>query len=85
MQLISTLEKEKRGVYAGSVGYFGYNGDLDTCIAIRTIVFKAGVAYFQAGGGIVYDSDPTAEFVETENKMKSCIKAVELAEEAFKI
>ncbi|KAK6463110.1 anthranilate synthase component [Scheffersomyces coipomensis] len=72
MQLIGELEKEKRGVYAGAVGHWGYDGKtMDTCIALRTMVYKDGVAYLQAGGGIVFDSDEYDEYIETMNKMKS--------------
>ncbi|OJZ81217.1 hypothetical protein ASPFODRAFT_52266 [Aspergillus luchuensis CBS 106.47] len=91
MQLIAELEGEKRGVYAGAVGYFGYNiasadgqtempGAMDTCIALRTMMVKNGVAYLQAGGGIVFDSDPYDEYVETLNKLGAniaCIKGAE--------
>ncbi|PYH91510.1 anthranilate synthase component I [Aspergillus ellipticus CBS 707.79] len=91
MQLIAELEGEKRGVYAGAVGYFGYNiasadgttelpGAMDTCIALRTMMVKGGVAYLQAGGGIVFDSDPYDEYVETLNKLGAniaCIKGAE--------
>eukprot|EP00842_Homolaphlyctis_polyrhiza_P007040 jgi/Hompol1/925/HPOL_005459-RA len=83
MQLIYDLEKEKRGVYAGSVGYFTYSGGLDTCIAIRTMVFKDGYVYLQAGGGIVFDSDPEAEYEETINKLRSNVVALEAAEASF--
>lgn len=70
MELISELEGEKRGVYAGAVGHWGYSEEsMDTCIALRTMVAKDGVIYLQAGGGIVYDSDPTDEYIETVNKM----------------
>ncbi|EDK42021.1 anthranilate synthase component I [Lodderomyces elongisporus NRRL YB-4239] len=72
MELISELEKEKRGVYAGAVGHWGYDGKtMDTCIALRTMVFKDGVAYLQAGGGIVFDSDEYEEYMETMNKMRA--------------
>ncbi len=72
MQLISELEKEQRGVYAGAVGHWGYNSqNMDTCIALRTMVTKNGIAYLQAGGGIVFDSDPYEEYIETLNKMKA--------------
>lgn len=72
MELIGGLEKEKRGVYAGAIGHWGYDGkSMDTCIALRTMVYKDGIAYLQAGGGIVYDSDEYDEYVETMNKMKS--------------
>ncbi|KAH6574538.1 hypothetical protein BASA50_007705 [Batrachochytrium salamandrivorans] len=82
MELIYELEKEKRGVYAGSVGYFTYSGGLDTCIAIRTMVFKDGHVYLQAGGGIVHDSQPEAEYEETMNKLRSNVIALESAEAA---
>ncbi|CCE79437.1 Piso0_001499 [Millerozyma farinosa CBS 7064] len=70
MELIAELEKEKRNVYAGAVGHWGYDDrTMDTCIALRTMVYKNGVAYLQAGGGIVYDSDSYEEYIETMNKM----------------
>lgn len=68
MEIIDELEDTKRGIYAGAVGYFSYNGNMDTCIAIRTILFKDGYAYVQAGAGIVYDSVPESEYMETLNK-----------------
>ncbi|PZX18496.1 anthranilate synthase component 1 [Palleronia aestuarii] len=68
MEIIDELEPEKRGVYGGGVGYFSARGDMDMCIALRTAVVKDGALYIQAGGGIVHDSDPEAEFEETENK-----------------
>lgn len=72
MEIIGGLEKEKRGVYAGAVGHWGYDGKtMDTCIALRTMVYKNGVAYLQAGGGIVFDSDEYDEYIETMNKMKA--------------
>lgn len=77
MELICSLESERRGVYSGSVGYFSFSGFLDTAIAIRTMVVKDGKVYSQAGGGIVYDSDPNAEYVETINKLGSAIKTLE--------
>ena len=83
MQLIYELEKERRGVYAGAVGYFTYSGGLDTCIAIRTMVFKDGHVYLQAGGGIVHDSEPTAEFEETVHKLQSNVEALKKAEQYF--
>ncbi|MCI4661965.1 MAG: anthranilate synthase component I [Neomegalonema sp.] len=79
MEIIDELESEKRGVYAGGVGYFSVNGDMDTCIALRTAVLKDGKVYVQAGGGVVYDSDPEAEYQETVNKSKALIKAAEAA------
>ncbi|KAL5333022.1 ADC synthase [Aspergillus crustosus] len=94
MQLIAELEGEKRGVYAGAVGYFGYNiasadgskelpGAMDTCIALRTMLVKDGVAYLQAGGGIVFDSDPYDEYVETLNKLGANIACIKGAEEKY--
>jgi anthranilate synthase component 1 len=81
MQIISELEPEKRGLYAGAIGYFGYNGNLDTCIVIRTIVMKGPKVFINAGAGIVADSDPEAEYQETLNKARAMLKAVELAEQ----
>jgi anthranilate synthase component I len=80
MQILAELEGQRRGVYAGAVGYLGFDGNLDTCIAIRTLVFKGGVAYAQAGGGIVADSVPAAEFDETENKLGAVLRALDEAE-----
>jgi anthranilate synthase component I len=81
MQIISELEGHRRGVYAGAVGYvFPQEGELDTCIAIRTLVLRDGVAYLQAGGGIVADSDPEAEHEECLNKLRALETAIELAE-----
>lgn len=68
MEIIDELENVRRGIYAGAVGYFSHNGNMDTCIAIRTIVFKDDYAYVQSGAGIVYDSDPKTEYRETLNK-----------------
>src|SRR5213076_2457638 len=80
MQIISELEGYGRGIYAGAVGYALPGGDLDTCIAIRTIVLRDGVAYMQAGAGIVADSDPTAEHEECLRKLAAIEAAIELAE-----
>ncbi|MDC3425652.1 anthranilate synthase component I [Aquibacillus sp. 3ASR75-11] len=74
MQIINELEKQRRGVYAGSVGYINFNGDLDFALAIRTLVIKNNEAYVQAGAGIVYDSDPEKEYEETLNKAKSLLE-----------
>jgi len=71
MEIIDDLEKEKRGVYGGGVGYISSNGDMDICIALRTSVIKDRKLYVQAGGGVVYDSDPEAEYQETINKSKA--------------
>ncbi|HMA81385.1 MAG TPA: anthranilate synthase component I [Candidatus Binatia bacterium] len=81
MQIVSELEPQKRGLYAGAIGYFGYNGNLDTCIVIRTIVMKGKKVYVTAGAGIVADSDPKLEYQETLNKARAMLKAVELAEQ----
>ena len=69
MEIIEELEETRRGIYAGAVGYFSYGGDMDMCIAIRTLVLKEGLAYLQSGGGVVYDSDPELEFEETQQKL----------------
>ncbi|SLM35878.1 anthranilate synthase component [Lasallia pustulata] len=108
MELIAELEGEKRGVYAGAVGYFGYvgvrfggsnkagsdglgvdtemveaEGAMDTCIALRTMLVKDGVAYLQAGGGVVFDSDPYEEWVETMNKLGANMQCIASAEERY--
>jgi anthranilate synthase component 1 len=84
MQIISELEQTARGPYGGCVGYFSFNGNLDTCITIRTALIKDGKAYVQAGGGWVNDSTPEGEFQETVNKSMSMRKAIALAE-SFRI
>ncbi|MBS11230.1 MAG: anthranilate synthase component I [Gemmatimonadetes bacterium] len=81
MEIIDELEPTRRGPYAGSVGYIDFSGNMDTCIAIRTMILKGGKAYVQAGGGIVYDSKPDYEYRETVNKAKALFRAVELAEQ----
>src|SRR5437867_465708 len=80
MQIISELEATQRGPYAGAVGYFSFNGNLDSCITLRTALLKNGTAFVQAGGGIVADSDAGYEFNETVNKSKAMLKAIALAE-----
>jgi anthranilate synthase component 1 len=80
MEIIDELEQVRRGPYAGSIGYFGYSGNLDSCITIRTIIIKDNKAYVQAGAGIVADSNPEAEYQETLNKAKALLEAVRLAE-----
>ncbi len=80
MQIISELEQTARGPYGGCVGYFGFNGNADHCITIRTALVKDGTAYVQVGGGWVNDSTPSGEYMETINKSKAMIKAVSLAE-----
>jgi anthranilate synthase component 1 len=83
MEIIEELEPTKRGPYAGCLGYFDFSGNMDMCITIRTIVFKKGRAYIQAGAGIVADSDPELEYKETVNKAKGMFKAIEMAEKDF--
>ncbi len=79
MEIIDEFEPEKRGVYAGAVGYIGWNGNMDTAIAIRTAVIKDGMLYIQAGGGIVADSVPSLEWAESMNKARAVFKAVSMA------
>lgn len=79
MQIIDELEGNSRGVYAGAVGYFGWKGDLDTCIALRTAVLESGKLHIQAGGGVVLDSDPEYEYQETLHKARALKRAAELA------
>jgi anthranilate synthase component 1 len=79
MQIINELEKSKRGAYAGAVGYFGFDGNHDSCIALRTVVLKDGKAYVQAGAGVVADSVPASEYEETVNKAKGMLRAIERA------
>ncbi|OIW27442.1 anthranilate synthase component 1 [Coniochaeta ligniaria NRRL 30616] len=93
MELIGELEGEKRGIYAGAVGYFGYGsvdaegkereGAMDTCIALRTMLYKDGVVYLQAGGGIVYDSDEYDEYIETINKLGANMQCIVSAEKLY--
>ncbi|GIP32398.1 anthranilate synthase component I [Paenibacillus sp. J2TS4] len=83
MEIIAELENEARGTYAGAIGYLGFSGNMDTCITIRTIVFKNGKAYVQAGAGIVQDSVPENEYVETTNKAKALLKSIRMAEAMF--
>jgi anthranilate synthase component 1 len=77
------LEPESRGAYAGAIGYLGFSGNLDTCITIRTIIFKHGKAYVQAGAGIVWDSVPESEYQETVNKATALLKSIRMAEAMF--
>jgi anthranilate synthase component 1 len=83
MEIIAELEPDRRGPYGGAVGCFGFGGYLDTCITIRTVVVKDGIAYVQAGGGIVYDSDPATEHQESLNKARAVLRAIDLAEETL--
>lgn len=80
MQIIDELEVSKRGIYAGAVGYLGFNGDMDLAIAIRTGIIKDGMLHVQAGAGIVADSVPQSEWIETQNKAKALLRAAEIAE-----
>jgi anthranilate synthase component 1 len=82
MEIIDELETTRRGIYAGVLGYIGYDGTLDSCIAIRTIVMQGDRVYIQAGGGIVADSDPQREYEESLNKAKAMAEAIDLAEQA---
>ncbi|MGA2265742.1 MAG: anthranilate synthase component I [Phycisphaerae bacterium] len=80
MEIIDEFEPTRRGPYAGAVGYVDFSGNMDTCIALRTMVIAGGKAYIQAGGGIVADSEPAAEYQETLNKAKALLRAIEVAE-----
>jgi len=79
MEIIDELEEDKRAIYAGAVGYFSANGSMDTCIVLRSAVVKDGVMHFQAGGGVVADSDPESEYQETINKARALVRAAEEA------
>ena len=80
MEIIEELEPTKRGTYAGAIGYFSFSGNMDTCITIRTILVKDGIAYMQAGGGVVADSVPANEYQESMNKAGALLKAIEMAQ-----
>ena len=79
MEIIDELETVKRGPYGGAIGYLSFNGNLDSCITIRTMIFKDGKAYVQAGAGIVADSDPEKEYEECLNKARALLEALEEA------
>ena len=81
MQIISELERDRRGPYAGAAGYIGYDGNMDTAIAIRTLLIRNGIASVQAGAGLVADSVPTTEYLETQHKARALLSAIDLAEE----
>jgi anthranilate synthase component 1 len=83
MQIIRELEPSGRGLYAGAVGYLDFAGNLDFCIAIRTVIMSKGRAYVQAGAGIVMDSNPTAEYEETRDKARALVRALELAQQGL--
>jgi len=82
MEIIEEVEPNKRGVYGGSVGYFGFSGNMDMCITIRTVFINDARIYVQAGAGIVADSDPLKEYEETVNKARGMLEAVDMAREA---
>ena len=84
MEIIDEVEPHRRGPYAGAVGYVDFNGNMDTCIALRTIVVQGNKAYVQAGAGIVADSVPESEWHETLNKARGLLLAIELAEKSVK-
>jgi anthranilate synthase component 1 len=81
MEIIETLEPTRRGLYGGAIGYFDFTGNIDTCIAIRTALLHKGVAYVQAGAGVVADSDPVSENDETLNKAAAVLGAITAANE----
>ena len=78
MQIIDELEEDSRGIYAGGIGYISTDGDMDTCIVLRTGIIIKDKLYVQAGGGIVYDSDPQLEYAETVNKAKAVLNAASI-------
>ena len=80
MEIIHELEQERRDIYSGAVGFFDFTGNVNTCIAIRTMIMKDGTVHFQSGAGIVHDSDPTKEFEETVDKAKAIMAAIDFAE-----
>ena len=80
MQILAALEPTRRDIYAGAVGYIDFGGGMDTCIALRTLVYTDGIASMQAGGGIVVDSSPDGEYAESYHKMRALLRAIELAE-----
>ena len=85
MEIIDELEPTKRGVYAGAVMYADFSNNLDSCIAIRTLVVRGNKGYIQAGGGIVADSVPENEYLETVNKSRALIRAINLAQRGFEL
>ena len=83
MEIVDELEPTKRGIYSGAVGYLDFRGNMDVAIAIRTAVIQNSTLYIQAGAGIVADSNPTSEWIETQNKAKAILKAAEIANEGI--
>ena len=80
LEIISELEPDARNIYAGMIGYFGFDGNMDTCLALRTMIARGNTFTVQAGAGIVADSDPTTEFQETVNKASAMLRAIDMAE-----
>jgi anthranilate synthase component 1 len=80
MEIIAALESDSRNAYAGMIGYFGFDGAMDTCLAIRTMVGRGNSVSVQAGAGIVADSNPTTEYQETVNKASAMLRAIDVAE-----
>ena len=80
MEIISEIEGEKRGPYGGAVGYFSFSGNMDTALVLRTGIYKDGVMYVQAGGGVVADSNPMDEYMETKHKSGALMRAIDIAE-----
>ncbi|MBL8051606.1 MAG: anthranilate synthase component I family protein, partial [Anaerolineales bacterium] len=80
LEIISNLEPDARNIYAGTIGYFGFDGNMDTCLALRTMIARGNSFHVQAGAGIVADSDPTTEFQETVNKASAMLRAIDMAE-----
>jgi anthranilate synthase component 1 len=85
MEIIDELEPTKRGIYAGAVMYVDFSDKLDSCIAIRTLVARGSKGYIQAGGGIVADSIPEKEYMETVNKSRALLRAIALAQNRFEL
>lgn len=83
MQILNEIEPVARNVYAGTVAYLGFDGNIDSCIAIRTILLKDQTAYIQAGAGVVADSKPELEWKETRNKASALIKTIQLAQDIY--
>jgi len=84
MEIIDELENKKRGIYGGAAGYFGFNGNMDMCITIRSILFKDQSAYLQAGAGIVADSNSEEEYKETLRKLRGLMETIEVSKEIAK-
>ncbi len=83
MEIIDELEPTRRGPYAGAVGYVDFSGNMDTCIALRTMVIQGNTVYIQVGAGLVADSVPSSEYQETINKARALLRSIEVAEAGF--